>query len=311
MEYPLISVLIPTYNVEAFVSEAINSILNQTYRNLEIIIVDDGSTDNTYEILEDLAKLDSRIKLFKNEYNQRIVNTLNFAFKKSSGQFIARMDGDDISLPNRIETQFLYLQQKKNVSLVGLNIIMIDEDGNEIHKENYLTNFDNIKKAIQFASPVNHVWLAKREVYEKVGAYRIPTAEDYDFIWRAIDLGYVVNNAPDFLYLQRIRGGNTATSSGLIQRKSIEFVKKMHQERLLNFSDSFSVDKLNDYLKVNVFEDYMFKLSSKFHFKYVDFKNKSLTIAIFYRLMSVMCAPKKQIRHIYKRWRYKRIIAQS
>jgi glycosyltransferase involved in cell wall biosynthesis len=94
---PLISVIIPTYNVENYIIDSVNSIINQTYKNIEIIIVDDNSNDNTFKILNSLKELDSRIKLYKNNKNLKIVNTLNFAISVSSGEYIARMDGDDIS----------------------------------------------------------------------------------------------------------------------------------------------------------------------------------------------------------------------
>ncbi len=90
----IVSVLIP---VEKYVKEAIQSIQNQTYKNLEIVVVDDGSIDNTYKIVEELAKEDNRIKLYKNKQNLKIVNY-------AKGEYILRMDGDDISTPDRIET---------------------------------------------------------------------------------------------------------------------------------------------------------------------------------------------------------------
>ncbi len=105
MENYLISVIIPVYNVQSFVEEAILSICNQTYRNLEIIVVDDCSTDETYTIVENLVKKDSRIKLFRNRKNSKIVKTLNFALEQANGEFIARMDGDDISSLLRLEKQ--------------------------------------------------------------------------------------------------------------------------------------------------------------------------------------------------------------
>ena len=95
---PLVSVIIPCYNAEKYVESAIRSIMNQTYKNLEIIITDDCSTDDTLEILQKLAKEDSRIKLYKNETNLKIVKTLNNMISQANGKYIARMDADDISL---------------------------------------------------------------------------------------------------------------------------------------------------------------------------------------------------------------------
>ena len=138
MECPLISVLIPVFNVEPFIQEAIQSIQLQTYSNLEIIIVDDCSTDSTYTICCEIAKSDSRIKLYRNSYNMKIARSLNFAFSKSNGDFIARMDGDDVSLPNKLEIQFNYLLLNQNVDLVGTNYLLVDENKKILGATNYL-----------------------------------------------------------------------------------------------------------------------------------------------------------------------------
>ena len=102
MSAKLVSVIIPVYNVEKFVEQAIVSIIKQTYKNLEIIVIDDGSSDATYQIVADLATQDPHIKLYKNERNLKIVKTLNRALSLAQGEYIARMDGDDISALDRI-----------------------------------------------------------------------------------------------------------------------------------------------------------------------------------------------------------------
>ena len=107
----LVSVIIPVYNVELYVEEAIQSIQKQTYKNIEIIIVDDNSSDKTYSIVSHLKKHYSRIKLYKNEKNYQISTTLNRAFLNSTGEYIVRMDGDDISMPDRIEKMVSALEK--------------------------------------------------------------------------------------------------------------------------------------------------------------------------------------------------------
>ena len=108
----LVSVVIPCYNCEKFVKDAIYSICNQTYKNLEILIADDCSTDSTYTILENIAKKDTRIKLYHNTENMKIVKTLNFLIENASGDYIARMDADDISAPERIKEQVDFLAEQ-------------------------------------------------------------------------------------------------------------------------------------------------------------------------------------------------------
>ena len=121
---PLVSVIIPAYNANGFLSDAINSILNQTYKNLEIIIVDDGSTDETPKILKIFAKKDQRIKIIRNKRNLNIANSLNIGIKSAKGNYIARMDADDISLPHRIKNQMNYLHKHPEIVILGVKSIL-------------------------------------------------------------------------------------------------------------------------------------------------------------------------------------------
>ena len=128
MSNSLVSVIIPVYNVEKYVKEAIKSIQNQTYENLEIIVIYDGSIDDTYNIVEKLAKEDNRIKLYKNEKNLKIVKTLNRALSLANGEYISRMDGDDISAPDRIEKKVKFLEENKEFDLVGCQVEVVNEN---------------------------------------------------------------------------------------------------------------------------------------------------------------------------------------
>lgn len=116
---PMISVVMPVYNAEKYVAEAIESILNQTYNDFEFIIIDDCSTDDSYKIIEDYTEKDKRIKLFRNEINMRLPKTLNFGISKSSGKYIARMDADDISLPERFAKQVEFMEQNPEIGVCG------------------------------------------------------------------------------------------------------------------------------------------------------------------------------------------------
>ena len=119
---PLVSVLIPCYNCEEYVEEAVMSIVKQTYSNLEILVIDDGSTDNTGCILQELAKKDNRIKYIKNTTNLKLIKTLNKGLDLCKGKYIARMDADDISLPERIEKQVIFLEKHSEIGIVGTYI---------------------------------------------------------------------------------------------------------------------------------------------------------------------------------------------
>ena len=123
-----ISVIMPVYNVNGeWLREAIDSILSQTYTNFELIIIDDGSTNDTPDILAEYVQKDSRIKIVKGEH-KGISNALNKGLDVADGEFIARMDGDDISLPERFEKQINYLRQNPDVGIVGTNLVIFPKE---------------------------------------------------------------------------------------------------------------------------------------------------------------------------------------
>ena len=284
--YPLISVLIPTYNVSDWIEDAIMSILNQTYSNIEIVIIDDCSTDDTFEKLLSLSKKDDRITLLRNDVNLKITKTLNRGLDYVKGDYIARFDGDDIATNDRIEKQFSYMIEK-DLDLVGCQMIAIDQNGNVLRKGNSPVGEGSIKTISNWASPIAHIWLAKRSVYEKIGGYRdIPYAEDYDFILRALDRGFKCDNHIEHLMYIRHRTGNSASMASLTQRKSHNYVLKLHRERarLGGDCDSYDVAKMHNVLASSALGLKLHKLSSFFLFRALQ-QNSKLK-KIFYILFS-------------------------
>jgi glycosyltransferase involved in cell wall biosynthesis len=130
MNNPLVSVILPAYNAGTFLREAITSILNQQFTDFECILIDDGSTDDTAAIIRSFA--DPRIVYSKNERNRGLIFSLNKGIDMARGVYIARMDGDDISLPERLEKQVRYLEQNPEVPLLASVIELIDEQGNPL-----------------------------------------------------------------------------------------------------------------------------------------------------------------------------------
>ena len=152
MKTHLISVILPVYNAEEFLVEAINSILQQTFEDFEFIIIDDGSTDETTEIIH--AYHDSRIKYLKNPQNQGIVKTLNNGLLHANGKYIARMDADDISYPTRLEIQYKYLEEHPNIGVIGTGIELF---GDTIHDYRLFSNSSKkLKAELLFNSCIPH-----------------------------------------------------------------------------------------------------------------------------------------------------------
>lgn len=191
MQKPLVSILIPFKNTERYLTECLDSIVNQTYEYWEILIVDDSSTDTSYDLVNDYAKKDSRIKLYQNE-GQGIISALKTAFKHSKGEYITRMDSDDIMTPNRLKVHVNSLIHYGKGHLAVGQVHYFSEQGisdgfssyerwlNKLTKNGF--NYSEIYKECVIPSPC---WMLHREDLITCGAFkpnRYP--EDYDLAFR-------------------------------------------------------------------------------------------------------------------------------
>ena len=202
---PRVSVIMGIYNCENTLSEAIESILSQTYSNLELIMCDDGSTDNTYKVAKDYANKNQNITLIKNEMNEGLAYTLNKCLKYSTGTLIARQDGDDISVPKRIEKQVGIFLKNSEISIVSTNTIHFDESGKwgQFKSPSFPTNLDFVKE-----SPFSHGSAMIRKVaINAVNGYdstkKTFRAEDYDLWFRMYAAGFIGENIQESLYFVR------------------------------------------------------------------------------------------------------------
>lgn len=238
---PLVSVLVPVYNVESYLLESLESIAKQTYKNIEVIVIDDGSSDKTFQLAIEFSKRDSRFKIHRNETNLRIVETLNKALQLATGNFIARCDGDDIMDSFRIERQYEFLIKHPDIALVGCSFRTIDEAGRYLRDVRYPSGKGLIAKLLPFCSPVSHIWLARREVYDTVGPYRIASVEDYDFLLRANLAGFGLDNIEDYFGMQvRVRTGNTVSQYGIVQRRLFNYARRVNAGERLGNKSSYS-----------------------------------------------------------------------
>ena len=182
---PLVSVIIPCYNAEKYIEKSVRSILNQTYKNIEVLIADDASVDSSIDIIEMMVKEDSRIRLIKHRTNKKIVYTLNELVNIATGKYVARMDADDISLPERIEKQVRFMESHENYAACGTNILEIDVNDRVIGKENYAASEQGTSFAVRFFNPVCHPSVLFRAdicIMEK--GYKIGNIQEYLFMYR-------------------------------------------------------------------------------------------------------------------------------
>lgn len=136
---PLISILLPVHNASGTLAECISSLLNQSYRNIEIIAIDDRSSDKSYSILNSLKKRNKKLRVYRNIKRYGIAITLNRLARKAKGSYIAFMDTDDVSSPNRLKKQFNFLLHNTDVVAVGSQCTFIDEKGKKIGRSDFPT----------------------------------------------------------------------------------------------------------------------------------------------------------------------------
>jgi len=254
---PLVSVIMSCYNVEKCISEALTSILGQTYKNVEIIISDDGSNDTTRTIIDSIS--DIRIKRFHNEHNLGLLETWNKLLAQTKGEYITFQDGDDISLPERIERLVLFLESNPEIGLCGTNFIRYFDAWNLFQKSNYpLTDYEIREELKKEMVPFNGTRvMVRRTVYEKIGGFREffkgLAAEDFDWILRIAD-HYKVSNIPDVLYEYRYFNRSQSKNSLESEPKRI-FVTKiiffLSKQRALYGADALemnNVEQIEEFL---------------------------------------------------------------
>lgn len=200
---PKISVVMPVYNGEKYLRESIDSILDQTLDDFEFIIIDDGSTDSTESIIKSYQ--DSRIRYIKNEINLGVARTLNRGLDAAKGEYIARMDADDIAVPDRFEKQVAFMDKHKNIAICS----GIMEYFGEIEMPECYTVFgvENMRINMLFDSCLYHPAVMMRRSIIETEHYRYDNAfdkvEDYE-LWTRLMLKHDIDNIPSLLLRYRI-----------------------------------------------------------------------------------------------------------
>lgn len=153
---PLVSILMTAYNAEAYIEEAVNSVLGQTYSNIELIVVDDKSSDRTLTILREITKNDKRVRVIAKHKNGGPSVASNLGLKYIKGKYLARMDADDVSYQDRIAKQVEYMESNKDVIAVGGQCELIDKNGNSIGMKQFPTKTEKISEALYMYNPMQH-----------------------------------------------------------------------------------------------------------------------------------------------------------
>ena len=201
----LISVLMGIYNCADTLEEAVNCIINQTYENWELIMCDDGSIDNTYNEAVRISETDSRIRVIKNDCNRSLAPTLNHCLKYAKGEFIARMDGDDICSPTRFEEELEFLNSHPDISFVSSDMDLFDAEG--VFKTIVYQPFPKAKRFIVSSQFCHAGVMIRADALKEVGGYneskKFNRVEDYDLWINLYSRGYIGANISKSLYSMR------------------------------------------------------------------------------------------------------------
>lgn len=211
---PLISVVMPAHNAQKYLGSAIESILNQTFKKFELIIVNDASADKTLQIIKSFAKKDSRIRIINNKKRLDIAGSLNNGIKMARSDIIARMDADDISLPNRLEIQYKLINNSKKIAVVGANIVVMDPQEKDISARSYPANSKDLKACFFKYSPFAHpVVMFRKKIFDEVGGYdpEYSPTEDLD-LWFRMGIKHEFKSVPQLLLRYRLSESSSSHS---------------------------------------------------------------------------------------------------
>lgn len=247
----LLTVLMPVYNAEQYLNEAIDSILNQSFRDFEFLIIDDGSTDNSVKIISSYN--DRRIRLVRNDCNKGLIYTLNRGFAIATGDYIARMDADDISISERLKIQMEYLLSHASVDLCGCSSTSFGSVYKD-KKQYFPLTSEMIKAEALFNSPFNHpsvimkTSLARQYKYKEEYKY----AEDYALWQEMIGDKRKMVNLPYILYKYRKYGGSQTDIGVKDRQKRFAIISKIQTIgcRRLGINNDLEGIKLHYYLSL-------------------------------------------------------------
>lgn len=232
MKEPLISIITPNYNCGKFISLTIESVLAQSYQNWEMLIVDDCSTDDSYQTALSYAQKDSRIKVFKNEQNSGAAVSRNRAIKESKGEYLAFLDSDDLWSPNKLELQLKFMQEN-NCDFSFTEYEHIDEDGNSLHK------IANVVKKLSYNKMMLHCWpgcltvMYKQDINNTIFGPDVPKNNDTALFLKVIKkcdkaMGIKLNLAK-----YRIRKGSISRSKFKIIKYYVQVIHEFEHKNII------------------------------------------------------------------------------
>jgi len=238
----LVSVIIPAFNVDKYISKTLDSVINQTYSNLEIIVVNDGSSDKTEEIIQLYSKKDTRI-IYIYQNNKGVSAARNRGIKEAKGEYICFFDSDDIMLPSKIEKQYQFLENNIEFDIIYSNLYHFIDNTKKVFILSILKSSDYLyKNLLQYGNFINpNTVFFRKKIYEKYGGFdeSIRSSEDWEY-WLRLSYNKVLFVLmPDFLTLYRIRKNSLSSDSVVICKTSLIVLEK--QKELPQTSEDYLI----------------------------------------------------------------------
>lgn len=227
---PKVSVVLPTYNGEKYIKQSIDSVLNQTFSNLELIIVNDCSTDRTLEIINEYAQKDSRVRIMNNTVNLKLPTSLNIGFAAATGEYLTWTSDDNLYLPDALEKMYEKLQSTEDIYMVCANMDYIDDQGIITGKaKGYEAN------AFYYTNNIGACFMYKRVVYEAIGDYNpnLFLVEDYDYWLRIRKKYHEIVHMNETLYLYRWHNDSLTIRKQKQVYDQLLVLRKLHIDYLL------------------------------------------------------------------------------
>ncbi|HOI76292.1 MAG TPA: glycosyltransferase family 2 protein [Methanofastidiosum sp.] len=289
---PEISVIMPVYNTGQFLEESIESILNQTFNNFELIIVYDKSSDNSKEIIVRYMQSDERIILIENEIKSGIAAARNRGLEIARGKYIAVMDSDDISLPNRLEKEYLFLENNPEFFLVGSQGIMVDEKGNYLQLIKCEKDPASLIKDYFSFVHSSLMYRNKGFMYRE----KFILSDDYDFCLRLVSMKLKLINISDILVKYRFRRSGAMRSNinkvKVFDQKALEF----YNQRLETGKDDYELFDEKEILEIPNIDSKDYYL--KFVIRYLILNNNIIEAKKYFEEYKEMISFKNKI--LYK-----------
>jgi glycosyltransferase involved in cell wall biosynthesis len=237
LHVPLIGVVMPVFNAQKYLRMALNSLVSQHCRDFEVLAVNDGSTDSSGNILGEYAARDKRIRVFNMPCNSGVTKALNYGLLVSRSKYVARMDADDVCLPDRLRKQLAFMDDNRDVDILGTCFDSMNEDLSRVNWHNELpTSPEQVAETMPSRCCIGHpTVMMRRRVVESIGGYdespECRAVEDYELWLRALSKGMRIANLPEFLLQHREHEGQVSSSLAEAQKANRERLRARYNPR--------------------------------------------------------------------------------